>query len=240
MRREFSKNKFPLSLSLDRLVVGEQLEKTDTEGLLDLITKLEDLQDKAVRRNKPWSFGSLAIEQVLTKKLAFAVEPWSQLCSKQWADKFAKSPEGEVPGDIDDEISFREFLDFLCKLQKRHYFEKRYNERKAIFLHNKHEPTFTESQKGSEAKTGPPQKAGPKTWSCPFCKEPYTFHSPEDCKIFKSWSVKDRIKAIRNNHRCLNFLRLSHLSKNCTRKRCNECKGGHHLLLHKADSEKDF
>ena len=240
LKREFSRNKASLSSSLNRVLVGEQIDKMDTEGFSDLIEKLEDLQTKAVRRNKPRAFGNFSIEQILTKKLAFAVEPWSQRCSKLWADKFARSPEGTIPCDIDDEVSFNEFLTFLRRLQKRYFYEKRYNERKSAFMQQKHEAAVAEGKKGSHTKTASSKKVGPKNWSCPFCEEPYTFHLPEDCNAFKSWPVKERIKAIKNNHRCLNCLRLSHLSKNCTRKRCSECMGGHHTLLHKTDSDRNF
>ena len=240
LKREFGRNKVSLSSSLDRALVGEQLDKMDTEGFSDLIDKLQDLQIKAVRRNKPHAFGNLAIEQILNKKLAFAVEPWSQLCSKLWANKFAKSPEGEIPCDIDEEVSFNEFLAFLRKLQTRYFYEKRYNERKTVFMQRKHEAATAEDSKDSHGKAASSKKVGPKNWSCPFCEEPYSFHLPEDCNTFKSWPVRERIKAIRNNHRCLNCLRLSHLSRNCTRKRCGECMGGHHTLLHKTDSDKSF
>ena len=69
---EFSQNRIPLSLSLDRLLMGDQIDRMDTDEFLSLIIKLENLQRKAADRGKPEAFGKWAIEHILQKKLEFA------------------------------------------------------------------------------------------------------------------------------------------------------------------------
>ena len=227
LKREFSRNRVPLALELDRLLDGGQVEKTDPEGFSDLIVKLDGLQRKAVNRDKPKAFGKLAIEQVLSKKLTFAAEPWLKVCSKRWADKMCEDSED----DVDEETTFKDFLPFLRKLQMRYHYEKRYKEERAVTVQRKRD---------EQVEKAAAKKGQPKNWACPFCREPFAFHLPEDCPTFKLWSVKERIKAVKSNHRCLNCLRLSHLLKNCTRPKCSKCLGDHHVLLHKPGRSKDL
>ena len=231
LKREFSRNRVPLALELDRLLDGGQVEKTDPEGFSNLIVKLDVLQRKAVNRDKPRAFGKLAIEQVLSKKLAFAAEPWLKVCSKRWADKMCENSEEDSFDDVDEEMTFKDFLPFLRGLQRRYHCEKRYKEERAVMIQRKRD---------EQVERAAAKKGQPKNWACPFCKEPYAFHLPEDCPTFKAWSVMERFKAVKSNHRCLNCLRLSHLLKNCTRSKCSKCLGNHHVLLHKPDPSKNL
>ena len=83
LRREFSQHKIPLSVSLDKLLTGKQIEKSDVDGFLNLIIKLEGLQRKAVERGKQNVFGKWAVEHILGEKLVFVVAPWVKDYSKK-------------------------------------------------------------------------------------------------------------------------------------------------------------
>ena len=79
-----------------------------------------------------------------------------------------------------------------------------------------------------------PQKA---QWKCNFCNKEQKFHQAEECDEFNKMTRAERIKAIRKHSRCLNCLKPSHISKNCTRAKCATCGEAHHIMLHPTDKQ---
>lgn len=58
------------------------------------------------------------------------------------------------------------------------------------------------------------------------------------CEAFRALPVENRLKLIKENKRCINCFSSKHFLKNCTNtRRCQECSGPHHTLLHKTDSK---
>ena len=235
---EFSQTRIPLTLSLDKLLMGDQIDRLDTDEFLNLIIKLENLQQKAADRGKPDALGSWAIEHVLAKRLDFAVEPWIMEKAKNWADKALDSDE-DLAVDIDEEIPFNDFLLFLRRLQRRSHYEKRYYETKAVVKKDEPAPSVTKNKVEGPKKKKPTKTSPSAGWSCPFCLQTCSFHHATDCMAFMTKSRADKIKAIRKLNRCLNCFKPNHIAKDCTRPRCDRCKETHHTSLHPGPEERE-
>jgi len=72
----------------------------------------------------------------------------------------------------------------------------------------------------------------PKTSKCWCCSNP---HVLEDCRTFRSWVWRDRLKLSRKCRLCDNCLRRGHMAYQCRHAAtCKEakCSGKHHSLLH--------
>jgi hypothetical protein len=241
LRREYSQHKIPLSVSLDRLLTGKQIDKSDVDGFLNLIIKLEGLQRKAVERGKPNVFNKWAVQHILGEKLAFVVAPWVKECSKKWAENELFDDSNDELTDVDDDVNFDEFLLFLRRTHRQLMYEKRYFERKNQQQPHKDsqikpEKPDKKTPPAQPAHTSPKKKDEPKVWVCGICKKPFHFHNPDDCEVFLAMNLNDRIKTIRKHNRCMNCLRLAHTAKVCTRPKCRKCLGAHHELLHSTPS----
>lgn len=99
---------------------------------------------------------------------------------------------------------------------------------------NRNRPRKPAAQTKPQEDKKPPPRA---QWKCNFCNEEKNFHHAEDCEEFKKLPVQERIKEIRKTNRCLNCLKPSHVSKNCTRPKCATCGRLHHILLHPEDEQ---
>ena len=239
LRREYSQHKIPLSVSLDRLLTGKQIDKSDVDGFLNLIIKLESLQRKAVERGKPNVFNKWAVQHILGEKLAFVVGPWVKECSKKWAENELFDDSNDELTDVDDEVNLDEFLHFLRRTHRQLMYEKRYYERKN--QQQSYKDALSKPEKPgkkpppAQPAHTPPKKDEPKVWSCGICKKLH-FHNPDTCEVFLAMNLNERITTIRKHKRCMNCLRLAHTAKNCTRPKCRRCQGAHHELLHNSPS----
>ena len=184
-----------VSLSLDRLLVEDHIDRMDSEGFLNLIIKLENLQRKTVDRGKPEAFGKWAIDHILAEKLAFAVMPWLRECSKSWAEKDSDDNE-DLFDDIDKEIPFNDFLIFLRRLQRQYYYKKRHYESK-VTSQKEPEPAAVKSKADEPKKKKPAKKFTPPGWSCPFCQETSFYHLAEECPAFLKLITGDKVRAIK-------------------------------------------
>jgi len=76
------------------------------------------------------------------------------------------------------------------------------------------------------------QFSEPQTSKCWCCSN---LHALEDCRTFRSWVWKDRLKLSRKFRLCDNCLRRGHMAYQCRRPAaCKEamCSEKHHSLLH--------
>ncbi|KYN27529.1 hypothetical protein ALC57_03085 [Trachymyrmex cornetzi] len=122
-------------------------------------------------------------------------------------------------GDIPD---FKELINFLIRrcqaLESEHC---RTNNNSASSVTQKH---------SSNAKTTAVANVATSNLSCSICKET---HSIYHCKDFLNMSIKDRIKAIKKAHLCINCLRsATHQAKVCNSGTCRKCHKKHNTLLH--------
>lgn len=65
---------------------------------------------------------------------------------------------------------------------------------------------------------------------CKLCKAD---HYTQNCEKLKSANVDERYEIIKNAKLCFNCLRSNHSVQNCNAKRCKQCNGKHHSILHR-------
>lgn len=69
--------------------------------------------------------------------------------------------------------------------------------------------------------------------ACFACQEN---HFIRKCRTFRSYSVEERKKLVKDANRCFNCLAINHHSTECPSEyRCRKCQEKHHTLLHPAD-----
>jgi hypothetical protein len=84
--------------------------------------------------------------------------------------------------------------------------------------------------------TSEPTKVTPnhkKTNSCPYCSGT---HYINQCQKFSALSVGARIRVINKLRLCFNCLSGTHIIANCRASTCRLCRGKHHTLLHKPNT----
>lgn len=114
---------------------------------------------------------------------------------------------------------YRDLTDFL---------ERRYRTLEAIA--NVHCDTIGTPSKRSPRNDKQTFHATVTPISCIKCSDT---HSIRQCEQFKAMSVNDRSSFAKSKRLCVNCLSASHNSNKCaSNKRCFECKGRHHTLLH--------
>ena len=99
---------------------------------------------------------------------------------------------------------------------------------------NRNNPRKPTAQTKPQGDKKPPQKT---QWKCDFCDEEKNFHHAEECEEFNKLSRPEKIKAIRENNRCPNCFKPSHIFKNCTRAKCATCGEAHYILIHPEDEQ---
>jgi hypothetical protein len=67
-------------------------------------------------------------------------------------------------------------------------------------------------------------------YKCHLCQKS---HKLEDCFRLKNQSIDDRWKTIKNLKVCQKCFGINHVFRDCRKKKCSQCPGKHHVLLHR-------
>jgi hypothetical protein len=205
-----------------------QIKKSDATALMEFVRQLED-SGRALRRMGPSYSNRLDNEDVIVMLMKKLPE---ESLKRKWADKAGDLLKGNGL------VTFSNFVNFLKHIAGR--INNRYGRELKLSNEFKKSPVTKQRLDQSRAIYSSATKndlnderENPLPRKCPQCSGP---HGVWRCRVFKSASLEDRWKIVKQRRLCMICLDEGHFAKCCKSGftcRMRGCGKGHHYLLHR-------